>query len=94
MSSPSQIEAQALAGADEAGEFCIRVLNDPKEAIKDATGLSLPDGIIIHALDDGATDYHLVLPPVGCNLPAGEISAIAGGIGVDDVRNSTNTQTW
>ncbi len=81
MKTQSQIEAQVLARADEDGEFRNRLLNDPKEAIKEATGLSVPDGINIHVLEDNVTDYHLVLPPAGRNLSDGEISGVAGGIG-------------
>ncbi len=81
MNTQSQIEAQVRARADEDVEFRTRLLNDPKKAIKEATGLSVPDGINIHVVEDNATDYHLVLPPVGRNLPDGEISGVAGGIG-------------
>ncbi len=81
MNSPSQIEAQVLARADEDGEFRTRLLSNPKAAIKDATGLSVPDGINIHVLEDKATDYHLVLPPAGRNLSDQEISGVAGGFG-------------
>ncbi len=81
MKTQSQIEAQILARADEDGEFRNQLLNDPKGAIKDATGLSVPDGINIHVLEDNVTDYHLVLPPAGRNLSDDEISGVAGGIG-------------
>ncbi len=79
MNTQSQIEAQVRARADEDVEFRTRLLNDPKAAIKEATGLSVPDGINIHVVEDNATDYHLVLPPAGRNLSDGEISGVAGG---------------
>ena len=81
MNSQSQIEAQVIARADEDGDFRTLLLKDPKAAIKDATGLSVPDGINIRVLEDNATDFHLVLPPAGRNLSDQEISGVAGGIG-------------
>ncbi len=79
MNTQSQIEAQVRARADEDVEFRARLMKDPKKAIKEATGYLVPDGINIHVVEDNATDYHLVLPPVGRNLPDGEISGVAGG---------------
>ncbi len=78
----------------EDGEFRTRLLNDPKAAVKDATGFSVPDDINIHVLGDNATDCHLVLASAGRNLSDGEISGVAGRIGVDGVRNATGTPTW
>ena len=92
MTSPSQIEAQAFARRTEKSAPCS--LNGPKAAVKDATGFSVPDDINIHVLGDNATDWHLVLASAGRNLSDGEISGVAGRIGVDGVRNATGTPTW
>ena len=80
MKTQSQIQEQILAKAEEDEQFRVRLLDDPKAAIKDATGLSVPDGINIRVLEDNATDYHLVLPPAGRNLSDQEIGGMAGGI--------------
>ncbi len=79
MKTQSQIQEQILAKAEEDEQFRVRLLDDPKAAIKDATGLSVPDGINIRVLEDNATDYHLVLPPAGRNLSDQEICGMAGG---------------
>ena len=79
MKTQSQIQEQILAKAEEDEQFRVRLLDDPKAAIKDATGLSVPDGINIRVLEDNATDYHLVLPPAGRNLSDQEIGGLAGG---------------
>ncbi|MDE0521263.1 MAG: NHLP leader peptide family natural product precursor [Boseongicola sp. SB0675_bin_26] len=81
MKSHSQIQEQILAKAEEDERFRAQLLENPKVAIKDATGLSVPDGINIRVLEDNATDFHLVLPPAGRNLSDQEISGVAGGIG-------------
>ncbi len=80
MKTQSQIQEQILAKAEEDEQFRVRLLDDPKAAIKDATGLSVPDGINIRVLEDNATDYHLVLPPAGRNLSDQEIGGLAGGV--------------
>lgn len=81
MNTPSQIQEQILARAEEDQKFRAQLLEDPRSAIKDATGLSVPDGINIRVLEDNANDYHLVLPPAGRNLSDQEIGGVAGGIG-------------
>ena len=81
MKTQSQIQEQILTKAEEDEQFRARLLDDPKAAIKDAIGLSVPDGINIRVLEDNATDCHLVLPPAGGNLSDREISGMAGGIG-------------
>ena len=79
MSTQAQIEGQVLAKAEEDAEFRALLLENPKAAVKAATGLSVPDGINIHVVEDNATDYHLVLPPAGRKLSDQEISSVAGG---------------
>lgn len=81
MKTSSQIQQQLLAKAEEDAAFRAQLLENPKAAIKDATGLMVPDGINIRVLEDNATDFHLVLPPEGRNLSDGEIGGVVGGIG-------------
>ncbi|MCY3980379.1 MAG: NHLP leader peptide family RiPP precursor [Alphaproteobacteria bacterium] len=84
MNTQSQIQEQILAKADEDEQFRARLLEDPKAAIKDATGLSVPNGINVRVLEDNATDFHLVLPPAGRTLSDQEIGGVAGG-GIGDI---------
>ena len=81
MKTSSQIQQQLLAKAEEDAAFRAQLLENPKAAIKDATGLMVPDGINIRVLEDNATDFYLVLPPEGRNLSDGEIGGVVGGIG-------------
>lgn len=81
MKRPSEIAAQVLAKADEDENFRTLLMSDPKEAIKDATGLALPEGINIRVVEDSATDFHLVLPPAGRKLSNVEMRGVAGGVG-------------
>ncbi|MCY3770350.1 MAG: NHLP leader peptide family RiPP precursor [Gammaproteobacteria bacterium] len=79
MNTPSQIQQKILVKAEEDTAFRAQLLENPKAAIKDAIGLSIPDGINIRVLEDNATDFHLVLPPEGRNLSDREIGGVAGG---------------
>ena len=81
MSTQSQVEREILAKAEEDGAFRAQLLENPKAAIKAATGLPVPDGINVYVLEDNATDCHLVLPPASRKLLDQEISSVAGGIG-------------
>ncbi|MCY4101190.1 MAG: NHLP leader peptide family RiPP precursor [Rhodobacteraceae bacterium] len=81
MNTQSQIQAKLLARAEKDGEFRAKLLENPKAAIKDATGLTVPEGIKIRVLEDNSSDYHLVLPPLGQDLSDQEMSGVAGGIG-------------
>ena len=81
MNTQSQIQKQLIARAEADEKFRAQLLENPKAAIKDETGLSVPDGINIRVVEDDASDYHLVLPPAGRNLSDQEIGGVAGGIG-------------
>ncbi len=80
MNTASQIQKQILAKAEEDAAFRAQLVENPKAAIKDATGLSVPDGINVRVLEDNVTDFHLVLPPEGRNLSDREIGGMVGGI--------------
>ena len=81
MKTASQIQQQLLAKAEEDAAFRAQLLENPRAAIKDATGLMVPDGINVRVLEDNAADVHLVLPPEGRNLSDREIGGVVGGVG-------------
>ena len=49
------------ATGDEA--FRVRLLSDPKAAIRDELDLAIPAGFTIKVYEDAADTSHLVLPP-------------------------------
>lgn len=79
MQSGIDIEAQLRAKADEDDEFRGLLLKDPREAIKSATGLTVPEGFVIHVHEESATDFHMVLPPSGGRLPDEQLGLTTGG---------------
>ena len=64
------------ATADET--FRAHLLSDPKAAIKEELGLTIPEGFTVKVLEDVPDTSHLVLPPYS-GLGEGELSQAAGG---------------
>lgn len=74
-----EMEDMVRVKADEDGAFRSRLLEDPREAIKEATGLTVPEGFSISVHEESATEFHLVLPPAGSRLSDEELRGAAGG---------------
>ena len=81
MQTAVEIETKLKAKADEDEVFRTRLMEDPRSAIKEVTGLTVPEGFSIHVHEESATDFHLVLPPAGGRLSDQEIREASGGCG-------------
>ena len=79
MKTPSEMRSQIADRAAADAEFRARLLDDPKGAIGDELGVTLPDGFKVEVHEEGADVAHIVLPPSG-NLSPDELRAAAGGI--------------
>ncbi len=79
MQTAVEIETKLKAKADEDEVFRARLLEDPRTAIKEVTGLNVPENFSIHIHEESATDFHLVLPPAGSRLSDEELRGAAGG---------------
>lgn len=79
MQSAVEIEAQLRAKADEDGEFRALLLKDPRQAIKVATGVTVPEAFSINVHEESATDFHMVLSPAGGRLSDEELGLSSGG---------------
>ncbi|MCY3768080.1 MAG: NHLP leader peptide family RiPP precursor [Gammaproteobacteria bacterium] len=79
MQTAAEIETQLRARVDEDEEFRVRLLKDPRGAIKDETGLTVPESFTVHVHEESSTDFHLVLPPAGGSLSDQELRDVAGG---------------
>ena len=64
------------ATADEA--FRARLLSDPKAAIEEELGVTIPASLSIKVHEESGTTAHLVLPPDN-KLSEGDLRAVAGG---------------
>ncbi|MDE0523211.1 MAG: NHLP leader peptide family RiPP precursor [Boseongicola sp.] len=79
MKTAVEMEDMIKVRADEDEAFRGRLLEDPREAIKEATGLTVPEGFSINVHEESATEFHLVLPPAGSRLSDEELRGAAGG---------------
>ena len=78
MQTQAEIEATLRAKADEDDAFRAKLLEDPRSAISAATGLAVPEDLVVHVHEESATDFHLVLPPAGGRLSDEEMRMAAG----------------
>lgn len=74
-----EIEAQLKAKADEDESFRARLIQDPRRAIEEVTGMTVPETFNVHVHEESATDFHLVLPPAGGRVSDQELREAAGG---------------
>ena len=65
------------AAVDEA--FRARLLSDPKAAVEEALGLTIPAGFTLKVHEDAPDTSHLVLPPLA-RLDESALEQAAGGI--------------
>ena len=78
MTTATEMRERILSKAAEDGEFRSRLIADPKAAISDETGATIPEGFDIMVHEDSATAAHLVLPPSPQLTEAG-LATAAGG---------------
>ena len=78
MTTATEMRDRVLSKADADNEFRARLLADPKAAIADEIGQTIPDGFDLVVHEDSATTAHLVLPP-SPELTEAELESIAGG---------------
>ncbi|TMV50283.1 NHLP leader peptide family natural product precursor [Paenibacillus mesophilus] len=63
MSAEQLLKQQIIEKAWEDDAFKQKLLSDPKAAIKDAFGVTIPDEIQLKALEESPTEFYLVIPP-------------------------------
>ncbi|MDE0052631.1 MAG: NHLP leader peptide family RiPP precursor [Gammaproteobacteria bacterium] len=79
MKTVAEMEDMIRVKADEDEEFRQQLIESPRQAIKEATGMTVPDGFSINVHEESATEFHLVLPPAGSRLSDEELRGAAGG---------------
>jgi len=56
------VAEQLISRAWEDAEFKKKLLSDPRAAIKQATGMTIPEGITLKVVEETADTLYLVLP--------------------------------
>ena len=62
MKSGAEMRDHILGKAADDAEFRTRLVADPKAALNDELGVSLPDSFAVSVHEDSSTHVHLVLP--------------------------------
>ena len=78
MKTNQEMEKTVLDKASEDADFRARLLSNPKDAIQQAVGVTVPEGFTIKVHEEDSMTAHLVLPPTS-KLSSAELSAVAGG---------------
>ena len=81
MNSVAEVREYLITKAGEDSEFRASLLSDPKAAIANEFGVTIPDGVNISVHEENLGNVHLVLPPAGeLDLELlKEVSAAQGG---------------
>ena len=78
MRTAAQMREEVVRRAAEDPAFREALKADPKEAIGEAIGARLPDGLRVHVHEDSADTGHLVLPPPA-RLDEAALERVTGG---------------
>lgn len=57
------LKNQVIQKAWEDPSFKQKLLADPKEALREALGIQLPDNITLKTVEEGSNEFYLVIPP-------------------------------
>ena len=78
METPKEMRAKIVGKATGDADFRARLLSDPKGALEQELGVTIPASLSIKVHEESGTTAHLVLPP-DSKLSEGDLQAVAGG---------------
>lgn len=76
----AEFEQRLAEFAEQSPEFREKLKSAPKEALSTLMGMDLPDGMNIVVHEEDENTLHFVLPPVGEELTAVEMTSVSGGV--------------
>ena len=80
MRTQEEMRPEIISKAVDDEAFRARLLENPKEAIQEAFGVTISDGLTIEVHEESAMTAHLVLPS-SSRLTSDDLNAVVGGIG-------------
>ena len=80
METPNEMRAKIVGKATEDADFRARLLSDPKGAIGQELGVTIPASLSVEVHEESGATAHLVLPP-DSKLSEGNLQAVVGGYG-------------
>ena len=78
METAKEMQAKVVGKAAEDADFRARLLSDPKGAIEQELGVTIPASLSVEVHEESGAAAHLVLPP-DSKLSEGDLQAVAGG---------------
>ena len=78
METPNEMRMKIVGKATEDADFRARLLSDPKGALEQELGVTMPASLSIGVHEESSTTAHLVLPP-DSKLSESDLQAVAGG---------------
>ena len=93
METPNEMRAKIVGKATEDADFRARLVSDPKEAIGQELGVTMPAALSVVVHEEREATAHLVLPPRS-NLSESDLQAIAGGGSMGDIGRIWRAQDW
>ena len=79
METPNEMRMKIVGRATGDADFRARLLSDPKGAVEEELGVSIPASMSVEVHEDDGATAHLVLPP-DSKLGEGDLQAAAGGV--------------
>ena len=76
----AELEAELIARVADDEEFSALLLENPKEAIQRATGMTIPEEFTIQVHEENSMTAHVVLP-ASDQLTEADLELVAGGVG-------------
>ena len=88
MKTPNELREEIVGKAAKDSDFRALLLADPKGALKQELGVTIPESLSVEVHEESNTTTHLVLPP-DSKLNEDELQAVVGGaLNWESVRNA------
>lgn len=81
MQTAHEMRTRIIGKAASDPGYRARLIEDPRGAVADELGVSIPDSLSVHAHEEDAESAHLVLPPSSL-LDEPELGTVAAGFPV------------
>ena len=78
MDTPKEMRMKIVGKATGDADFRTRLLSDPKGAIGQELGVTIPASLSVEVHEESDATAHLILPP-DSKLSDGDLQAVAGG---------------
>ena len=93
METPNEMRMKIVGKAIGDAEFRARLLGDPKGAIGQELGVTIPASLSVEVHEEDSTTAHLVLPP-DSKLSEGDLAQVSGGYSWDDFTSGKGLLDW